>query len=90
MQMEDGPPGYIVHWSSDKLVHPYGGSDTPTNDATLVVHSEGRRREGAEYRLQFRFVAVPDAGHFGYIEHVPSKKIVHPYGGTLILVMTQS
>ena len=81
--MEDGPPGYIVHWSSDKLVHPYGGSDTPTNDTTLVVHSEGRRREGAEYRLQFRFVAVPDAGHFGYIEHVPSKKIVHPYGGYL-------
>lgn len=28
-----------------------------------------------------KFVPVDGAGHFGYIEHVPSGKIVHPKGG---------
>ena len=80
--MEDGPAGYIAHLSSDKLVHPSGGSDHPSNNTSLVIHSDGRRREGGEYRLQVRFVAVPDCGHFGYIEHISSKKIVHPYQGS--------
>ena len=75
--------GYIAHWWSDKLVHPSGGSEHPSNDTALVVHSDGRRRDGGECRLQVRFVAVPDCGHFGYIEHVLSKKIVHPYKGSI-------
>lgn len=78
--MEHGPTGYIVHWSSEKLVHPYGSSASPSDNTRLVVHSEGRRREGAEDKLQVRFVAVPECSHFGYIEHVSSGKIVHPSG----------
>lgn len=78
--MEHGPTGYIVHWSSEKLVHPYGSSASPADNTKLVVNSEGRRREGAEDKLQVRFVAVPECGHFGYIEHVLSGKIVHISG----------
>ena len=79
--MSIGPAGYLIHWSSDKLVHPKGGSSNPGNDTRLVVHSGGQG--GGETRLQVRFVAVPDAGHFGYIEHVSSGKVVHPSGGSL-------
>ena len=79
--MSYGPAGYLIHWSSGKLVHPKGGSSNPGNDTPLVIHSDGKA--GGETRLQVRFVAVPEAGHFGYIEHVPSKKIVHPKGGSL-------
>jgi hypothetical protein len=34
-----------------------------------------------EERLQVKFLPVKGAGHFGYIEHVPSGLIVHPKRG---------
>lgn len=74
MQMEDGPPGYIMHWSSDKLVHSYGGSQTPRQ----IPQHWWYTLKGADVRVQsidFNFGSwlslAPDAGHFGYIEHVP-------------------
>ena len=77
--MSTGPIGYLHHWSSRKLVHPKGGKHNPGNDTELVVHSS----KNDPTRLQFRFVAVDGAGHYGYIEHVSSGKIVHPKGGSL-------
>jgi len=77
--MSVGPIGYLFHWSSRKLVHPSGGSSNPDNDTQLVVY--GSKSDPG--RLQFRFVAVNGAGHYGYIEHVSSGKIVHPRGGLL-------
>ena len=74
-----GPIGYIFHQSSGKLVHPKGGSPNPGNDTRLVVNS-AKNNPG---RLQVRFVPVQGYGHFGYIEHVSSGKIVHPSGGSL-------
>jgi hypothetical protein len=32
-------------------------------------------------RLQVKFIPVDGAGHFGYIEHAPSGRVVHPKGG---------
>ena len=69
-----GPIGYIFHRSSGKLVHPLQGWSQPPNDWDLVVHSD--KHDPA--RLQFRFVPVESFGHFGYIEHVSSRKTVHP------------
>ena len=77
--MSTGPIGYLYHWSSKKLVHPKGGSSNPGNGTHLIVF--GSKEDPG--RLQFRFVAVDGAGHFGYIEHVSSGKIVHPEGGSL-------
>lgn len=74
-----GPVGYLFHRSSLKLVHPSGGSSNPGNDTELVLHSGKDNPQ----RLQVRFIPVQGAGHFGYIEHVTSGKIVHPYGGGL-------
>ena len=76
--MSTGPIGYLHHWSSRKLVHPKGGSHHPGNGTDLVLNSA--KDDQSSYRLQFRFVAVDRAGHFGYIEHVSSGKIVHPKG----------
>ena len=74
-----GPIGYIFHRSSGKLVHPLGGSPQPSNGTPLVIHSA----KNDPARLQVRFVVVEGFGHFGYIEHVSSRKIVHPKGGSL-------
>ena len=74
-----GPIGYIFHRSSLKLVHPLGGSSNPNNDTKLVVYGSSIDPE----RLQFRFVPAEGFGHFGYIEHVSSEKVVHPLGGSL-------
>ena len=72
-----GPIGYIIHQPTRKLIHPKGGSRNPGNDTPLVLHSD--RDDPA--RLQVRFVPVQDHKPFGYIEHVPSGKIIHPAGG---------
>ena len=77
--MSTGPTGYLYHWSSKMLIHPKGGSHNPGNDTGLVVYAS----KNDPGRLQFRFVAVEGAGHYGYIEHVSSGKIVHPKGGSL-------
>ncbi len=74
-----GPIGYLFHRSSGKLVHPLQGSSQPSDGTKLVLH--GAKSDPA--RLQVRFVPVETFGHFGYIEHVSSKKIVHPSGGSL-------
>lgn len=74
-----GPIGYIFHRSSLKNVHPYGGSTNPDNETNLVVY--GNTSNPA--KLQVRFVPVEGFGHYGYIEHVASGKIVHPKGGSL-------
>ena len=63
------PVGCLYHWSSKMRVHPKG-----SNDPNLVVKSDKKIKD----TLEFRFVAVEGAGHFGYIEQVKSGKIVHP------------
>ena len=80
-EMADGPGpiGFIFHRSSLKPVNFDGDSSTPANNTKLVVHSDKSSPE----RLAVRFVPVEGFGHFGYIEHVPSGKIVQPRGGSL-------
>lgn len=73
------PVGYIFHRSSGKLVHPSGGSSNPSNDTNLVVYGG----KDSPDRLRVKFVPVEGFGHFGYIKHVSSDKIVHPKGGSL-------
>ena len=78
--MSETPPiGWLVHYSSRKLVHPQGGSANPSNNTSLVIHDGGL----GESRLQVQFEPVDGQGHFGYIKHVPSGKYVHPYGGDI-------
>ena len=74
-----GPIGYIFHQPTGKLIHPKGGSHDPHNNTRLVVHSD----RNDPTRLQVRFVPVQGQGHFGYIEHVSSGKIIHPLGGSV-------
>ena len=57
-------------------MHPQGGSN-PQNETPLVIWEGG----AGEERLQFRFVPVPGEGHYGYIENVQTKRIVHPESG---------
>ena len=66
-------------------MHPKGGSSNPGNGTNLILSGskEDLARLEDPARFQFRFVAVEGAGHFGYIEHVSSEKIVHPEGGSL-------
>ena len=77
--MSTATTGYLFHWSSKKPIHPRGGEHHPADDTELVLCS------GLDdpARLQFKFVAVDGAGHFGYIEHVSSGKYVHPKGGSI-------
>ena len=70
---EYGPVGYIYHLSSKKPIGPSGGKLDPTNGTELVVYSKKEAQV-----LQFRFVRVKEFGHFGYLEHVGSSKIIHP------------
>ena len=76
-----GPIGYIYHLSSRKPIRPLGGSLMPEDRTELVVHSD----KAEENVIQFRFVREKEFGHFGYIEHVQSTKIIHPDGNNLIL-----
>ena len=79
MADRSGPIGYIFHRSSLKVVHPLGGSTNPANGTNLVLHGD----KIIPKRLQFRFVPVEGFGHYGYIEHVATGKIVHPEDGSL-------
>ena len=72
--MEYGPVGYIYHLSSRKPIGPSGGKLCPTNGTKLVAYNTKEKKEV----LQFRFVCVKEFGHFGYIEHVGSSKVIHP------------
>ena len=76
-QNEAGPIGYIFQRTSGKAIHPYGGSSNPRDDTGLVLYNGA-----GEWRLQLQFIPQPAYGHFGYIKHVASNKLVHPYGGS--------
>ena len=69
---EYGPVGYIYHLSSRKPI----GRSTNRTELDLVVYNT--KEEKVVKNLQFRFVRVKEFGHFGYIEHVESSKVVHP------------
>ena len=69
-------PFFIRHVQSSKLVHPKGGTN-PGNDDPLVIYTGG----AGEYRIQLQFVPVHGEGHFGYIEHMQTRRIVHPENG---------
>ena len=71
--LDHGPVGYIYHLSSRKPVRPLGGSLCPKEGTELVVHGAKEDKKV----IQFRFVRVKEFGHFGYIEHVGSSKVVH-------------
>ena len=45
------------------------------------MHSHSMDEDSSDY--QFRFVVVDGAGHYGYIQHVSSRKIIHPKGGSV-------
>ena len=68
----------IKHKSSGKFIHPYGGHNMPLaafRDTPLVVHPD------IHGNMHWRFIRKD--GIYGYIQHVASGKIVHPYGGDL-------
>ncbi len=67
---------FIRHKQSSKFVHPNSGTNPPNKDP-LVVWNGGV----GENKIQHQFVAVPGEGHFGYIEHMQTKRIVHPESG---------
>ena len=77
--MSTGPIGYLIHWSSGKFVHPRGGSPWPDNGTKLAMTDDKNNHQ----RLQFRFQAVDGAGHYGYIVHVSTGRIIHPEDGHL-------
>ena len=83
--LSEGPIGCLYHCSSKKLVQPRGGGTllpvTVKEGTKLVLHDDSGDNNSIENR--FRFVPVYGAGHCGYIEHVTSKKIVHPGGDSL-------
>ena len=69
-----GPVGYIYHLSSKKPIGPSKGEVSPVQGTKLVVYDTKEMRDA----IQFRFVRVKEFGHFGYIEHMGSNKVVHP------------
>ena len=74
-----GQIGYTFQRPSLKVVHLLGGSTNPANGTNLVVHGD----KNIPARLQVRVVPVEGFGHYGYIKHVASGKIVHPEDGSL-------
>ena len=83
---EAGPAGCLYHWSSRKLVQASGGGSLlPSGvkeNTDLVLHDDSG---DSIHRLenQFRFLPVEGARHCGYIEHITSRKIVHPKDDSL-------
>lgn len=67
---------YIQHFTSNKVVHPYGGSMQPGDGTGIVLH-----RGNLEY-TKFTYIPVLDKPGFGLIKHVTSGKFLHPYGGS--------
>lgn len=83
---EGGPAGCLFHWSSGKLVQARGGgsllpSDVKENTELVLDDNNGDEIHRAENK--FRFLPVDGAGHCGYIEHISSRKIVHPKGDSI-------
>ncbi|XP_072014541.1 uncharacterized protein [Amphiura filiformis] len=65
------PDFLIKHRSSGKFFH----GEHPGNNTNIVLHSDQHNR------MQWTFEEID--GHWGYIKHVSSGKIIHPYGGSL-------
>ena len=86
--MSKYPTGFIFQKSSDhnidnnndqcKPVHPRSDSDNPKNGTWLIICGDKNNSN----RLRVRFVPVPGCGHFGFIEHTLSGKIIHPLAGS--------
>jgi hypothetical protein len=77
---EYGPVGYIYHLSSKRPVGPFGGTLDFSEDTRLVVYDTKKEKDV----IQFRFVRVKEFGHFGYIQHYSSKKVIHPIEDKLV------
>lgn len=84
-ESDHGPIGYIYHLSSKKPVRPLGGELSPANGTELVVNGA----KGEKDVLQFRFVRVKEFGHFGYIEHVGSSKVVHATDSNKLVLLEE-
>lgn len=70
------PPFVIKHKSGGKFVHPLDGDNpNPRNDCELVIY------EGFHNNTIFEF--DPVEGEWGYIRHISSGKILHPFRGQL-------
>jgi hypothetical protein len=76
--------GSIFHLSSQKLFYfcEEDNLKNPDNSSDVLLNSKDKEMKDLT-PFQFRFLPVQGAGHFGYIEHVASGKVVHPYGGQL-------
>ena len=68
--------GYIMQDMSSKLVRPHAEINPPDGDRLVLWNGAA-----GEQWIQLRFVPVSGQGHFGYIEHVQTGKIVHPQTG---------
>ena len=74
------PKKYMIYfWSTNKIVQPYKGERSPRNDSYIALHDNDDNYDNH----RFAFVPRDESGHFGYIEHVSSGMVVHPYGGKL-------
>ena len=67
---------YIQHFTSNKVVHPYGGNSVPGDTTDIVLHS------GLADYCKFSFIPSSDKPGFGLIKHVTSGKFLHPNGGS--------
>lgn len=67
----DSPVGSFTFWSNDAVI----GTASTKNGSELVFNPPGQSP-----CLQFQFKPKPGAGHFGYIQLVPSGLVVFPYG----------
>jgi hypothetical protein len=78
IELKFNDTGYIIHESTKKLVHPIVGSSHKFfKDNTNLIICDKNDRDNPE-ELKVRFVPVPGYGHFGFIEHVSSGKIIQP------------
>ena len=84
-ESDHGPVGYIYHLSSMKPVRPLGGSLSPEEGTQLVVHGAKEDKQV----IQFQFVRVKEFGHFGYIVHEGSKRVVHATDDNKLVLLNE-
>lgn len=68
--------GFIIHRPSGKLIHPFGGSSSPSDNTKLVIYRGGLGLP----RVQLEFEEALDEDGYGYIKHSLSGKYVCPMG----------
>ncbi len=68
-------PFYIKHYTSNKYLHPLGGSQHPSDNTRVVIHN------GYHDACLFSFIPIKDQPGFGLIKHWTSGKFLHPLGG---------